>query len=586
MTAREYVELRQARGARVQPLHDGWLVTCPAHDDRTPSLHVSEGDDGRVLLSCHASCEFADVVAADGLDVTDLFNGSRTDRAEVAVYRYVDEHDEPLFEVVRFHPKDFRQRRPDGIWGIRGVRRVLYRLPHVLAAVRDGKTVYVVEGEKDVHAIERTGAVATTNPGGAGKWRDEYAAALRGASVIVVADRDDAGRKHAHQVEATLRGIAAAVTVVEAAVGKDASDHLAAGKTLADLVPLAVGVTTPSKLLLLDTPTLLTTAPPPLDWLADGVFARGKLTMVGGREKRGKSLIVFVLSVAMAGGGGEIAGIPVSAGRALVIDAENGKDEIHRRLRATGLQLAHADSLLLAEARGVDLREDLEAIADLIAAFKPDVVVLDSYRALWRGNERDESEVATALDPLRKLAHDTGCAIVLIHHAQKGGDEYRGSTAIGACVDWCVMLDHHPDDPIKTRRRLTNPLSRFAPQRDDRWLSMCSGGDDGPVWLEEAEPFEREHDTPVRDQVEAAIRDFVEHEWGVYRCTGCTDDYTSTPPSWSNADFARAAGRNSKDRTVRQAIDRLAEIGYIHRNGDGGRWQRSDTLFDEDRDDG
>jgi hypothetical protein len=118
------------------------------------------------------------------------------------------------------------------------VRRVLYRLPAVLEAARAGGTVYVAEGEKDVHALERAGAVATCNPAGAGKWRPEYADALAGAHVVVVADADEPGRKHARQVAASLEGKATSVAVVAPGKGKDAADHLAAGRGLEDFEPL------------------------------------------------------------------------------------------------------------------------------------------------------------------------------------------------------------------------------------------------------------------------------------------------------------------------------------------------------------
>ena len=83
---------------------------------------------------------------------------------------------------------------------LNGTRRVLYSLPRVIEAVAAGRTIYVVEGEKDVHAIERAGEVATCNPGGAGKWREDYSAALAGAKVVVadrmVADAPATERQH------------------------------------------------------------------------------------------------------------------------------------------------------------------------------------------------------------------------------------------------------------------------------------------------------------------------------------------------------------------------------------------------------
>jgi hypothetical protein len=228
----------------MRPTGNGsWIARCPAHDDRNPSLSVALGDDGRVLLKCHAGCTTEEIVASIGLTMADLF-AERPDRDGmreiVATYDYVDEDGTLLFQVVRFAPKDFRQRRPNGNggwdWRLGDVRRVLYRLPQVLETARAGGKVAVVEGEKDVHALEAHGAIATCNPGGAGKWRQEYAESLRGAEVAVIADDDEVGRKHAREVARSLDGIAAAVEVLKPVVGKDIADHLATGRRLDELV--------------------------------------------------------------------------------------------------------------------------------------------------------------------------------------------------------------------------------------------------------------------------------------------------------------------------------------------------------------
>ncbi|MBN2566029.1 MAG: hypothetical protein JXB46_10005, partial [Candidatus Eisenbacteria bacterium] len=174
---------RFVRALEMNGCRQGQQYRCPAHDDHKPSLSVTEGDDGRVLLTCHAGCTPEDIVAALGLTMADLFNpnGGRPPGGApklVATYDYESEDGSLLFQVCRYDPKDFRQRRPDGnggwIWNLTGVRRVLFRLPRVLEAARSGETVYVVEGEKDVLSLEAAGVVATCNSGGAGKWREAY----------------------------------------------------------------------------------------------------------------------------------------------------------------------------------------------------------------------------------------------------------------------------------------------------------------------------------------------------------------------------------------------------------------------------
>jgi 5S rRNA maturation endonuclease (ribonuclease M5) len=233
----------------VKPSDKGWEAKCPAHDDRHASLTVAEGDDGRVLVRCHAGagCTFEEIVAAAGLKPGDLFerrDGS-SGRRILATYDYEDAQGAMLFQAVRFEPKGFAQRRPDGrggwVWKLGNTRRVLFRLPQVLEAVTAGRTIYAVEGEKDVLALEAAGEVATCNPMGAGKWRAQFAKTLRGADVVIVQDRDEEGRKHASVIVESLVGIAKSVRRVEAAEGKDAADHLAARRTVAEFVTVSDG---------------------------------------------------------------------------------------------------------------------------------------------------------------------------------------------------------------------------------------------------------------------------------------------------------------------------------------------------------
>jgi hypothetical protein len=282
--------------ARLDALHlevveisDGALAQCPAHDDYNPSLHITDADFG-ALVYCFAGCQIADVLGALGMNWSDLYKPEtgaapssgwaepaglpaalrrpqqtfdtstlarpnqrssprprrldprRSGGRVVAVYDYVDPEGRPLYSVQRLEPKSFRQCRYDsnGIaWNLTGVERVLYRLPEVLDAVATGRRVFIAEGEKDVHALEEVGVVATTCAGGAGGWTkvtEHAAAVLDGAEVVIVADRDDVGMRHAFNVERTLRERVKSVLIVQPLIGKDAHDHLAAGFDIADLV--------------------------------------------------------------------------------------------------------------------------------------------------------------------------------------------------------------------------------------------------------------------------------------------------------------------------------------------------------------
>jgi len=93
----------------------------------------------------------------------------------------------------------------------RSCPRVPYHLPNVLNA----DTVYLAEGEKDVHTLERWGLVASCNPGGAGKWRPEYSGYFAGKHILILPDNDKPGQQHAAAVAGALLNVAASVRILE-----------------------------------------------------------------------------------------------------------------------------------------------------------------------------------------------------------------------------------------------------------------------------------------------------------------------------------------------------------------------------------
>lgn len=207
---------------------------CPFHEDRTPSLSVHRKTG---LWYCFAGCGSGTAEAfAARRGVTPPPRDAQTPEA---VYDYQDEAGRLLFQVVRFPGKRFRQRRPDGLdgwrWNLQGVRRVLYRLPGFLAG---GDPVYIVEGEKDAETLQARGFTATTNPGGAGKWRDDYSPALRDRLCVLLPDQDEPGRRHMEAVARAV-GLYAARVVVLDLPGLpdkgDVSDWFAQGHTPEEL---------------------------------------------------------------------------------------------------------------------------------------------------------------------------------------------------------------------------------------------------------------------------------------------------------------------------------------------------------------
>lgn len=417
---------------------------CPAHADDSPSLSVDRGDKGVVLI-CRAGCQTSDVLAAMGLKMADLFdstNGNGKQREEpIATYRYVDEHGTLLFEVLRFANKQFRQRRPDGNggweWKVGDVRRVLYRLPQILEGVAAGRTVFVVEGEKDVHAIEAVGGLATCNAGGAGKWRVEYAELLKGADVVVVADQDGPGIKHAADVEASLHGIARRVRVVKAAVGKDAADHLAGGHTLEEWTA------SPKALRRSLLGHLVAEGVPAPKMVHDWLYAGGLHTFQS-EPGVGKSWLALWLSAQLMASGWAV----------VYLDEEGGDDLVAERLGALGVDPDVVDSLFhyfpFPQRTWTD--EDVEALRDMLTSI-PNVAVgvLDSLPDFLAAADKDEDRskdvtrfVHTVLAPFR----DIGAALVVLDHLIKPKAEAktrsrysRGSGAKLGKADLTVLVE-------------------------------------------------------------------------------------------------------------------------------------------------
>ncbi|WP_345457613.1 AAA family ATPase [Nocardioides marinquilinus] len=227
---------------------------CPVHEtdgrSHSASLTVKRGDEpGQIIMRC-ARCPTDDVLDLLGLTYADLhYDDVPREKLGTPVYfDYPDRDGKPHLRVVR---QRFTSGRPDthqehwtGSRWRKGLgepqrERVLYRLPHVLKAVRKGRTIHLTEGESDADALNKwfkankQKAFATTHPEGAGKWRDAYLASLAGAARVVVwADRDAPGYACAAQRFASLQNAAHAVEFrlpIPDEPKADVRDHLAAG---------------------------------------------------------------------------------------------------------------------------------------------------------------------------------------------------------------------------------------------------------------------------------------------------------------------------------------------------------------------
>jgi 5S rRNA maturation endonuclease (ribonuclease M5) len=372
----------------------------------------------------------------------------RGDTAE-AVYRYEDERGELLFAVARYPGKDFRQLRLVGdrwLWGLGDVRRVLFRLPRVVEhiAANRRQPIYIVEGERDVEAVEAAGGLATCNPMGAGKWTAEHAASLQGARrIVVVADRDEIGRRHATSVVASLAAVGLAapdVELVEAAVGKDAADHLAADRDLAELQPLelpaeaeqaneaarALRIVPLEEFAAVDEAS----ATPLLGADDEVIIAADSLTVFYGDGGAGKTTLA-VDAVAHLASGTSWLGFPVPRPvRVLLIENEGPRGLFRRKLRrkiAAWDGAPFAPNVVVVEepwARTSFADEELRtALAEELDRLEIDLVVAGPVKRLGMEGGGTPDEVSRFHDLINALRARVRrpLAVLLVHHENKAG---------------------------------------------------------------------------------------------------------------------------------------------------------------------
>lgn len=481
------------------------LVHCPAHDDANPSLSVSERD-GRVLVRCHAGCTQDAVIGAlraagvwpetepqDGADHWTPYGPA------VAEYKYTDASGQFLYAVCRTADKQFPVWRPDETsksgkrWNLDGVERVLYRLAKVVKAIEAGaEKIYIVEGEKDVHAIEGAGGIATCNPGGAGKWADHFSLIAEGVDVVIVQDKDASGVKHARQVAAAVMDTALSVMVVEAAVGKDAFDHVAAGYQLdgfievwnsVDTASFSKYVTTvaadgmspvggvsgngavPTENPAVAAPTLLRASElriEAIDWLWHPWLARGEFHLFDGDMEEGKTTDVMDLIARLSRGSvwPDTASI-ATAGTIVIMSAEDDYTRVLLpKLTAMGADLTRIFFFPLVgdeqSERLANIVEDIEVIERLCADVGADLLFIDPLFSYIGGKVQTgvDNQVRAALAPLSQMGRRLEMAILATRHTTKqkhANSKHMGSGSVAFSafvrINWLAGPDPLNDAP-------------------------------------------------------------------------------------------------------------------------------------------
>lgn len=454
-----FLQAIEQSGRSVKRHGDGRAqVQCPGHDDHNPSLSVTH-TEGTMLLHCHAGCAVENVLSALSLTKADLYDNRRG-----VQYRYDDGR-----IVHRSAAKEFRQsgnlKHPE-----------LYRLAKVKVSIAAGEVIYVVEGEKDVNALASIGVTATCNPMGAGQWAKIDPSPLYGAAgVVIVADRDEKGLRHAKDVHASLVDHVTVVRVVHAKTGKDAADHLAAGHGPLDFEPVPVGLVrgkAPARQIKVTWADSIRAKRVNWFWQTDGRgrIPLGTFSVGAGREGTCKSSCAIWMTARVTTGTlpGCLFGQPR---RVLFVAVEDSWEHtIVPRLIAAGADLSMVGRADVAKVGDDDLMlslpEDLAELERTIREHDVALVVLDPLLSMI-GEHIDthrNREVREALDPLARLADRTRAVLFGIAHFGKarGTDAATLITGSGAFKDVPrTVFGFAQDDEGGVMTQVKNSLGRL-----------------------------------------------------------------------------------------------------------------------------
>lgn len=484
-----------------------FFCLCPAHDDRDPSLHVTE-QDGKLLIHCHAGCEQKAVIEA--LRAQDLWTEApnhtphlkpRTSNSqqrtakkiplgipkdwkkqdkdgnliETRVYAdhwpYKDEHGNVLGYVVRYDgkaqagkktPKDiipfFYHKHSKDKWspGAPKNPRPLFALNLIFKAPKN-ITIWITEGEKCARALQQHRRLTTTSLGGTGAARYADWSRLAGRTVRIWPDNDKPGQKYANEVRTCLEGLMPPPTIEVLDVSKlnlqpkeDAYDWLQ--KHDPDELTNIPLVRQKAKIRSVSLSELLEIAFPPEELILAPWLPTQGICMIHARAGVGKTFLAIGIAFAVAAGSKFLKWEAPTPRGVLYVDGEMAGDDIKKRYERMVVEHGFClpgktlniitpdinDGLLpdIGTPEGQKIIE--EQVTDDI-----DLLIIDNLSCLQRTGIENEAGGWTKMQEWLLRLKSKGKAVLLIHHAGKGGAQ-RGTSKREDFLNSMITLKRNP----------------------------------------------------------------------------------------------------------------------------------------------
>jgi len=462
-----------------------WKAFCPFHDDRkTPNLYINEEKGVYYCFVCHTKGH--------------LFESGFTnpERTIIDLYDYDDENRNLIYQVLKYDKakegSKFLQRRPDGnggwIWNLQGIEPILYNLPEL--AIKSDKPIYIVEGEKDCKSLKKLGLLATTNSGGAGKWRDSYKKWFIDRVVIVIPDNDKPGFNHINDVVRSIKPVAKSIKrliLPGLEKGEDVSDWINNGGTLEKLhkimletpeIDLTKEEKPEEKHKIISAYDLLKSNIPPEPMLIGrGLLPERGYILIGAYAKEGKTLLCLQMALNLVSGTHFLDEFKVTRKfKVLYLHGEDNNKRINEILKQQIEGLKQ---------QGITIQEE-----DLknLHYDDPSIFCLDDEQDMREFKEIAEQYDVIFIDPLDRFAGvsdlntardwrkiysnlmNIKCAKVIIDHLRKPSKDddseliHRvvGSSSKTNLAETIVVLEKYSKNSAENYKKLSFKLRRAA----------------------------------------------------------------------------------------------------------------------------